>query len=511
MTETTTHSRVRRPDGKRAILSIDGGGMKGVLAACVLEVLEHELREQTGIPDLLIAEAFDLIVGTSTGAILASYFVAYACPGLSASKELAKSVRDGSVGNALDMYRDISPNVFPRWGKRSFLGNLFSGAKFPHLRIERALKAVFEDRVTLSALSSAESRGRPISSLLLTTYDLVNGEQGVFVADRVLGMSRFLHLDPLLLPRTTNFAGDATVADDRVDVLEAGLQTMAGQAAEGERQLFGIADDTMSLFNVGDARLEMTDAQQRPSSHTQRSGGATKIIWTSDPEVRLWQAIRCSTAAPTFWAPARIPDFWRQALPTGGEQREDLVAADGALVAQNPALFALLYQVGQDESRRKSGGILRGAPFSQGAVNALGDYAILSIGCGVVLGLDSVDKMAKQTSIIDWMTGENSLINILMNNAPAASHFLLEALYATLASKRHDPQLVKQYLRVQVRRDRASAPAARCECERATRTRGQCGLSHACARPPPIPRARARRWLWTSARNPVRRATPPLR
>jgi hypothetical protein len=57
----------RCPRKKRAILSLDGGGMKGALTACVLEVLEEELRAQSGIPDLLIAECFDAIVGTSTG------------------------------------------------------------------------------------------------------------------------------------------------------------------------------------------------------------------------------------------------------------------------------------------------------------------------------------------------------------------------------------------------------------------------------------------------------------
>ena len=46
------------------ILSLDGGGLKGLFSAAVLECLEQDL----GSP---IAEHFDLIVGTSTGGIIA--------------------------------------------------------------------------------------------------------------------------------------------------------------------------------------------------------------------------------------------------------------------------------------------------------------------------------------------------------------------------------------------------------------------------------------------------------
>jgi predicted acylesterase/phospholipase RssA len=62
---------------KKAVLSLDGGGVRGFISTYVLEVLEKELREQTGIHDLLIAEAFDIVAGTSTGSILATYLTAY--------------------------------------------------------------------------------------------------------------------------------------------------------------------------------------------------------------------------------------------------------------------------------------------------------------------------------------------------------------------------------------------------------------------------------------------------
>ena len=53
----------------RKVLAIDGGGVRGIIPAMVLA----EIEKQTGKP---IAELFDLVVGTSTGGILALGLVA---------------------------------------------------------------------------------------------------------------------------------------------------------------------------------------------------------------------------------------------------------------------------------------------------------------------------------------------------------------------------------------------------------------------------------------------------
>ena len=48
----------------KKILSIDGGGIRGIIPAMVLAAI----KEETGVPT---AKNFDLIAGTSTGGILA--------------------------------------------------------------------------------------------------------------------------------------------------------------------------------------------------------------------------------------------------------------------------------------------------------------------------------------------------------------------------------------------------------------------------------------------------------
>lgn len=54
------------PDREFRILSIDGGGIKGILPAKILANLESELNSSKGI-----ASHFDMIAGTSTGGIIA--------------------------------------------------------------------------------------------------------------------------------------------------------------------------------------------------------------------------------------------------------------------------------------------------------------------------------------------------------------------------------------------------------------------------------------------------------
>ena len=55
---------------KVCILSLDGGGIRGILPGIILAELEKELKKKDGCQARL-ADYFDLIAGTSTGGILA--------------------------------------------------------------------------------------------------------------------------------------------------------------------------------------------------------------------------------------------------------------------------------------------------------------------------------------------------------------------------------------------------------------------------------------------------------
>ncbi|KAK4492528.1 hypothetical protein RD792_003339 [Penstemon davidsonii] len=64
-------------EGKKTrVLSIDGGGTTGIVAASALLHLEDQIRSKTGDSDARIADFFDIVVGTGIGALFAAMLVA---------------------------------------------------------------------------------------------------------------------------------------------------------------------------------------------------------------------------------------------------------------------------------------------------------------------------------------------------------------------------------------------------------------------------------------------------
>jgi uncharacterized protein len=58
--------------GPKKLLSIDGGGIRGLIAIEFLAKIEALLREKFGRGDLVLADYFDYVAGTSTGAIVSA-------------------------------------------------------------------------------------------------------------------------------------------------------------------------------------------------------------------------------------------------------------------------------------------------------------------------------------------------------------------------------------------------------------------------------------------------------
>lgn len=117
------------------VLSIDGGGIRGIIPGTILNYIEIEIQRLKG-EDVRLADYFDLIAGTSTGGILTC---CYLIP-----DENGKSKYNTQY--ALDIYLKEGPQIFQlsSWQKiKSLFG--IARPKYSTNSIERELKNYFGD------------------------------------------------------------------------------------------------------------------------------------------------------------------------------------------------------------------------------------------------------------------------------------------------------------------------------------------------------------------------------
>ena len=59
---------------KVRILSLDGGGIRGIIPAKIVTYIEKEIQNETKNENARIADYFDMVVGTSTGGLLGCFY-----------------------------------------------------------------------------------------------------------------------------------------------------------------------------------------------------------------------------------------------------------------------------------------------------------------------------------------------------------------------------------------------------------------------------------------------------
>jgi patatin-like phospholipase/acyl hydrolase len=145
------------------ILALDGGGIRGLTSAILLEDLEKKLQEHAQNSQVRIRDYFDMIAGTSTGSIIAC--------------GVAQGV---SATNIKDFYRSKGGKIFPEksWFYKVIKGIVgrittgFSQPMFDGTGLEKVLKEeAFGDELLFEELP------RPI---LITSYDTYNRQAVVF-------------------------------------------------------------------------------------------------------------------------------------------------------------------------------------------------------------------------------------------------------------------------------------------------------------------------------------------
>jgi len=116
--------------GPKKILALDGGGIRGMMTIEVLAEIENLLRQQLNKgPEFRLAQFFDFVAGTSTGAIIAACI---------SSGMAVSEVRDFYLSSGQEMF------------DKAFLLKRFR-AKYEDEKLAKKLQEVFGKETTLGS------------------------------------------------------------------------------------------------------------------------------------------------------------------------------------------------------------------------------------------------------------------------------------------------------------------------------------------------------------------------
>lgn len=159
---------IKNQRGKICILSIDGGGMRGIISGKALAYLEQALKVKSGNPDARIADYFDVVAGSGVGGIFAAMLFA---------------TKDGNrpIFAAEDTWRFLAEKgkkLYPRKGSSSGTGGLVrrvlrrggEGTVSATARMEKAMKEAFSDERTGRNLTLKDT----MKPVLIPCYDLTS-------------------------------------------------------------------------------------------------------------------------------------------------------------------------------------------------------------------------------------------------------------------------------------------------------------------------------------------------
>jgi hypothetical protein len=199
----------------KRILALDGGGLRGILSLGILASIENVLRERHGGEDRFrLCHYFDLIAGTSTGAIIAA--------------ALAQEMKVEEISK---MYLDLGRRVFK---KSTFRKGVFR-ALYDEADLIKELQKVFGSDTTLGSLVLK-------TGLLIVTkrldsgspWPLGNNPRGKYYGPRT-GSDAIPNRDyPLWQVVRASTAAPRFFEPESIEILKApGKKTVQGQFVDG--------------------------------------------------------------------------------------------------------------------------------------------------------------------------------------------------------------------------------------------------------------------------------------
>lgn len=304
--------------GKKRILALDGGGIRGALSLGYLKHLEELLREQHNKPDLLLCDYFDMIGGTSTGSIIAA--------------ALAKGM---SVDEIRDKYFELGKKIFGkkyRWYRIFEIDDLLK-AKYDDKALVKELQNVFGD--TLLGDQEAVKTALVIVAKRADTnsvWSLNNHPKGKFY-DSGHGDNKSIPIwkcvrasaaaPTYFLPQSIEVGGDngfAAFVDGGVSMANnPALQCLMVATLKGFPYHWKMGEDQLMIVSVGTG---MTRWKRLP----QKIGKSTLLNWAANlPEMFMQDA---------SWQNQQILQ-WLSNSPTSFHIDSEVVALEGDILSDD--------------------------------------------------------------------------------------------------------------------------------------------------------------------------------
>jgi len=213
------------------ILSIDCGGVRGLIPGMIIVELERRL----GKP---VSEVFDLIAGTSAGGHIA---LALSAPDKNGDTKW-------SAADLANFYRDAYGRIFPSTGNR-FIGALrgITDERYSAEGIELVLEEIFGDVMLSEAMTE----------VLVTAFEVESGKPHFFLRSEARADKRLDHTMKFVARATsaapTYFEPAAKIgSDEKLAFIDGGVfannPTMCGFA---HAQKLGFDEDDMTIVSIG--------------------------------------------------------------------------------------------------------------------------------------------------------------------------------------------------------------------------------------------------------------------
>lgn len=313
---------------KVRILSLDGGGIRGIIPATIVAYIEEEIRKRKG-DEKRIADYIDMIVGTSTGGLLTCFYLKP-----NPKEGEGQPITEFPATKALEIYTEEGYDIFNNSKYFSWFGlrQLWNATQYNPAYLEKTLQNHFKDREGNDMMLH-----KMVKPCTVTTYNM-NTESSFF--------------------------------------------------------------------------LRSTDLKRKDGPR----------------DYKVWEALRSTSAAPTYFPPARIRNY-----ATVETKKKIWYNLDGGVFANNPTICAYAEARNMDFPNR---GVK--APTAS-------EMLILSIGTGG--GNFDLEPIQKSGSwgVIRWA---KSIPNIMMDGSIDTTDYQMRQIFDTLNEEHKD-----SYLRVDVPHD----------------------------------------------------------